>query len=158
MHGGPRLTPGPGTLSTAVALGAAAVVLSACSSGVEVAVPSGGASPACTSAGALWPTEVSGMERRGTSPSDPAVAAWGDPAVVARCGVAAPGPTDTECLEVDGVGWIPESLTDGTRFTSFGTQPAIEVLVPGDYAPEGLLLPAFAPAARELEPNGLQCR
>ena len=88
------------------------------------------------------------MERRDTSPPTPAVAAWGDPAVIARCGVAAPGPTETECLEVDGVGWIPEELADGTRFTTFGTEPAIEVLVPGDYAPEGLLLPVFAAAAR----------
>ncbi len=158
MHGGPRLIARPSTFSTAVALGAAAVVLSACSSGVEVAVPSGGRGPLCASAGALWPQEVSGLERRDTSPSAPAVAAWGDPAVVARCGVAAPGPTETECLEVDGVGWIPEELADGTRFTTFGTEPAIEVLVPGGYAPEGLLLPVFAEAARALEPNGLQCR
>ena len=55
-------------------------------------------------------------------------------------------------------GWIPEELSDGTRFTSFGTEPAIEVLVPDAYAPEGLLLPAFAPAAKALPPNGLACR
>lgn len=98
------------------------------------------------------------MERRETSPSSPALAAYGDPAVIARCGVAAPGPTETECLEVDGVGWIPTPLSDGTRFTTFGTEPAIEVLVPRDYAPEGLLLPAFSDAARTLPGNGLECR
>ena len=121
-------------------------------------MPGAGASPGCAAAGAAWPAEVSGMPRRDTDPLDPAVAAWGDPAVIARCGVAAPGPTDTECLEVDGVGWIPERLSDGTRFTSFGTEPAIEVLVPRAYAPEGLLLPVFGPAARALPPNGLACR
>ena len=78
--------------------------------------------------------------------------------VVARCGVAALAPTETECLEVDGVGWIPEELSDGIRFTSFGTDPALEVLVPRDYAPEGLLLPAFADAASALPGNGLACR
>ena len=67
-------------------------------------------------------------------------------------------PTEVECLEVDGVGWIPEPLSDGTRFTSFGTDPAVEVLVPGAYAPEGLLLPAFAPVAKALPGNGLACR
>ena len=133
-------------------------MLSACGSGVEVGVPSGGQSPVCASAGILWPSEVSGLERRDTSPSNPAVAAWGDPAVIARCGVAAPGPTETECLEVEHVGWIPEELADGTRFTTFGTEPAIEVLIPGDYAPEGLLLPVFADAAKTLPVNGLQCR
>lgn len=136
----------------------AAVVLSGCSSAVEVSVPSAGSSPACESAGAALPTDVSGMPRRDTQPTSPAVGAWGDPAVIARCGVAAAAPTETECLEVDGVGWIPEQLSDGIRFTSFGTEPALEVLVPSDYAPEGLLLPAFAAAARALPPNGLACR
>ncbi|MGL5931266.1 MAG: hypothetical protein ACRCY8_20230, partial [Dermatophilaceae bacterium] len=60
--------------------------------------------------------------------------------------------------EVDGVGWIPEELSDGIRFTSFGTDPAIEVLVPDSYAPEPLLLPVFARAAKALPPNGLRCR
>ncbi len=157
MHGGPRLTPSRVVLA-AVALGAAAAALSGCSSAVEVTVPGAGGGEACAAAGAQWPATVSGMARRDTSPSSPAVAAWGDPAVIARCGVPAPAPTSTECVEVDGVGWIPEPLSDGTRFTSFGTDPALEVLVPSAYAPEPLLLPAFAPAARTLPDNGLECR
>jgi hypothetical protein len=133
-------------------------VLSACSSAVEVTAPSAASGPACTAAGLLLPATVSGLERRATDPDSPGVAAWGDPAVIARCGVAALGPTDTECLEVDGIGWIAAPLSDGTRFTSFGTDPALEVLVPRTYAPEPLLLPAFAPAARSLPTNGLACR
>jgi hypothetical protein len=133
-------------------------VLSACSSGVEVAVPSAADQPACTSAALLFPATVSGMKRVDTDPGSPGVAAWGDPAVIARCGVAAVAPTTTECLEVDGVGWIPATLSDGTKFTSFGTDPAVEVLVPKTYAPEPLLLPVFAPVAKALPTNGLQCR
>ncbi len=98
------------------------------------------------------------MPARDTSPDSPAVAAWGDPAVIARCGVGALAPTDTECVEIDGIGWIPDPLSDGTRFTTFGTDPAIEVLIPSDYAPEPLLLPVFAEAARALPTNGLACR
>jgi len=149
----------PRLLPTAAALGAAAVVLSACSSsGVEVAVPSAAGDPACTSAALLFPSTVSGMKRVATDPDSPGVRAWGDPAVIARCGVAALGPTATECIEVDGVGWIPARLTDGTRFTSFGTDPALEVLVPKTYAPEPLLLPAFTEVVKALPANGLQCR
>jgi hypothetical protein len=137
----------------------AAVALSACASdAVEVAVPAGAGGPACQSAALLWPSTVSGLKRRATDPDPAGVRAWGDPAVVARCGVAAPGPTDTQCIEVDGVGWIPEALSDGTRFTSFGTDPAVEVLVPSRYAPEPLLLPAFGPVAKALPANGLACR
>ena len=121
-------------------------------------MPSAAALPACASASLLWPTTVSGMPRRETDPDSPGVRAWGDPAVIARCGVAAIGPTDTECIEVDGVGWIPQALSDGTKFTSFGTDPAVEVLVPGKYAPEPLLLPVFAPVAKALPSNGLACR
>ena len=112
----------------------------------------------CATATLLWPSTVSGMTRRPTDPDSPGVRAWGDPAVIARCGVAALGPTETECIEVDGVGWIPQSLSDGTRFTSFGTDPAVEVLVPKTYAPEPLLLPVFAPVAKALPANGLACR
>ncbi len=133
-------------------------MLSACGSAVAVTVPGPGSGPECAAVGDRWPDTVSGMPRRDTDPASPAVAAWGDPAVVARCGVAAPAPTAVDCLEVDGVGWIPEQLSDGTRFTSFGTEPAVEVLVPRAYAPEGLLLPVFGPAARALPTNGLACR
>jgi hypothetical protein len=137
----------------------AAVVLSACSSsGVEVAVPAAANEPACTSAALLFPSTVSGMERVATDPESPGVGAWGDPAVIARCGVAAQAPTATECIEVDGVGWIPAQLSDGTRFTSFGTDPALEVLVPSTYAPEPLLLPVFTEVVRALPANGLACR
>ncbi|MGL4743617.1 MAG: hypothetical protein ACRCXL_04420 [Dermatophilaceae bacterium] len=133
-------------------------LLAGCSSAVEVSVPSAGRSAGCAAAASLWPDDVSGLSRRPTEPESSAVEAWGDPAVVARCGVRAVPPTDTECIEVDGVGWIPEELSDGIRFTSFGTDPAVEVLVPDVYAPEPLLLPVFAPAANALPRNSLRCR
>ncbi len=107
-------------------------------------MPSAATKPACLSATLLWPSSVSGMPRRDTAPDS--------------TGVAALGPTETECLEVDGVGWVPQALSDGTRFTSFGTDPAVEVLVPTTYAPEPLLLPVFAPVAKALPGNGLTCR
>ncbi|WP_307812626.1 DUF3515 family protein [Phycicoccus sp. CSK15P-2] len=123
---------------------------------MAVSVPGGADVPAC--ADASWPGMVSGLERRDTDPADPAVAAWGDPAVVARCGVAAIGPSETECIDVDGQGWVPEPLSDGTRFVSFGRDPALEVLVPSDYDPAPLLLPAFTEVAGALPRNGLDCR
>ena len=99
------------------------------------------------------------MPRRATDPDSPGGAR---PGATRRSSPAAgwprSGPTDTECLEVDGVGWIPQALSDGTRFTSFGTDPAVEVLVPKTYAPEPLLLPVFAPVAKALPTNGLACR
>ena len=57
-----------------MALGAAAVVLSGCSSAVEVSVPPAGGDAACGAASAHWPATVSGMARRDTTPTSPAVA------------------------------------------------------------------------------------
>ncbi len=48
-------------------------------------------------------------------------------------------------------------LTDGAAFTTYGTDPAIEVLVPGHYAPEPMLLPDFDAVARSLPRTGHHC-
>ena len=161
LHGRARLSR-RSTLSTAAALGVAAVVLSACSSdAVEVAVPSAASEPACASAPLLWPATVSGMPRRRHRPRLARRSrAWGDPAIIARCGVAALGPDrPTECLDRRrGRLGGRSPLSDGTRFTTFGRDPAVEVLVPKTYAPEPLLLPVFAPVAKALPANGLACR
>lgn len=132
-------------------------VLASCSRTLDVAPLPAATSDACRSAAAAYPELVSGMPRAPVS-DDAAAAAWGDPAVIARCGAPALAPTATGCIEVDGVGWIPEKLSDGTRLTTFGTEPALEVLVPRAYDPAPLLLPAFDEAARALPPNGLACR
>lgn len=104
-----------------------------------------------------WPTTLGDLTARATDPSDPAVAAWGDPAVIARCGLTPPGPTTDPCLTVDGVDWIIRRLSDGAAFTTFGTDPALEVLVPKDYAPEPMLLTDFAEVAATLPATGRKC-
>jgi hypothetical protein len=133
-------------------------VTSACGSAVDVRPPAHDA--ACEPATRSWPRTVAGRERveADVTGDERDAAAWGDPAVIATCGWPALGPTDDECLDVDGVHWVVEQLSDGARFTTFGRDPAIEVLVPEAYAPEPLLLPAFADAARALPANGRRCR
>lgn len=158
MHRRSRLIPATrvGTTGLGVAL---VLVLAGCSSDtVEVTLPAEADGMACQFASASFPGTVSNLEPRLTTPESLSVTAWGDPAIIARCGVPAVPPTAVGCLEVDGVGWIPDTLSDGVRFTSFGTNPAIEVLIPDTYAPESLLLPAFSAAARSLPTNGLACR
>jgi hypothetical protein len=136
---------------------ALAATLAGCSSSVGVTIPAEAADPACSAAAAAWPADVSGRTVVATDPSAPAVRAWGDPAIVARCGVATPGPTTDDCLTVDDVDWVATPLTDGTRFVTYGRDPAIEVLVPKGPVPEGSLLPAFSAAARALPTTGRHC-
>lgn len=124
---------------------------------VDVAVPAMGEDPACTAAGAVWPAEVAGQGVRETTARHVAVGAWGDPAIIARCGVPPLGPTTDQCITVDGIDWVATELSDGVRLTTFGRAPAIEVLVPSDYSPAPLLLPGFAAAAQQLPTNGREC-
>ncbi len=139
------------------ALCALALLLGACSTGVEVSVPAGGSSAACAAVAARWPTTVGGKATVDTSPAAPAVHAWGDPPVIARCGLPEPGPTTDQCLGVSGVDWVAHRLSDGVRFTTYGRSPAIEVLVPSDYSPEPLLLGAFTRAVQAVPQGDRRC-
>ena len=158
MHDRARLTPLIPLTRLLVSLGAALLLgtLSACSS-LDVADPVEAESAGCLSVAAHWPKTVGGRSLRPTSSSSAAVRAWGDPAIIARCGVPLIGPTTDQCLDVSGIDWVAHQLTDGVRFTTYGRTPAIEILVPGAYAPEPLLLPAFGKAAAAIPQGGRRC-
>jgi hypothetical protein len=133
----------------------AAVVLSACTRAPEVALAPQASAPVCASA--RWPGDVSGHARVATTPDHGSVAAWGDPAVIARCGLDPLGPTTDDCVTVDGIDWVVRPLTDGSAATTYGRDPAIEVLAPGTYGAVPLLLPAFTDVAKSLPANGRHC-
>jgi hypothetical protein len=128
-----------------------------CSS-IKVADPAQSGSAPCRSAAALWPKTVAGQTVQPTSSSSPSVRAWGEPAIIARCGLPPIGPTTDQCLDVSGVDWVAHRLTDGVRFTTYGRTPAIEVLVPSAYQPEPLLLPAFGKAASAIPASARRCQ
>ena len=111
--------------------------------------------PVC--ADAVWPQHVADAPRVTTRPQSPAIAAWGSPAIIARCGLPALAPTTDECVTVNGIDWVVRSLTDGSAATTFGRDPAIEVLAPARYGPVPLLLPVFADVAKSLPTNGRHC-
>lgn len=141
--------------ASSIALGG--LLLTACGGPVEVAVPVAADAPACADVSEYWPDEIAGMSPTETDPDHPAVIAWGDPAVIARCGMPALGPTENQCIVVNGVDWVAEDLGDGTKLTTFGREPAIEVLVPEEHGPGPLLLPAFEEAAKQLPTNDYAC-
>lgn len=159
MTSSPRRHEGlvPATLLLLAVVGAGVLGTAVTGRPAEVGIPLRADDPACAAASTHWPDEVDGETTRETDPSDPAVRAWGDPAVVARCGVPAMPPTQDQCVVVDEIGWVAEDLGDGTRLTSFGHDPAIEVIVPQVHGPGPLLLPAFSDAVRELPTNGREC-
>ncbi len=145
-----------------LASGAVLVLLmsaAGCSRGVEIARAPNADAELCRRLS--WPATVAGQDRVATRPdaaAAPDVAAWGDPAIIARCGVTSPGPTTDDCVAADGIDWVGRRLDDGMAFTTYGRSPAIEVLVPTAYAPEPLVLSAFAGTARVIPQGPRRCR
>ena len=135
----------------------AAASLVACSRDIPVTLPDGAHTAACTSLDSHWPRTVAGRESAAVEPSSPSARAWGDPAIIAICGYAAPPPSTLECIAVDGVDWVVQPRSNGVQFTTYGREPALDVLVPSAYAPEPLVLPAFGAVARSLPTTGRTC-
>ncbi len=144
-------------VALAAVVAVSALAVAGCSRALEVTLPAYANDPACQRAAARWPTTVSKLEARPVSVDSPAARAWGDPPIVALCGTEPIGPTDRPCVGVDGVDWVLLPASDGTRFTTYGRSPAIDVFVPSRYAPEGMVLPSFAAAALTLPENGHHC-
>jgi hypothetical protein len=140
-----------------------ALTLAACGDRVAVEPPStasptgspGSTFVVCGSLHDGLPDAVVGQQERETTPNSTSTAAWGDPAITLRCGVDRPSamqPTSS-LISVDGVAWLPEELTHGYVFTTYGRVAYVEVTVPDDYAPEGEVLTTFADAVKATDPK-----
>ena len=91
------------------------------------------------------PDTVADQGRRKTQPAAALGGAWGDPAIVAQCGVGAPaGLTRTSsCTVADGVGWFvpPDQVEDSSSdvvMSTIGYRPILQVAVPAKYRPNGV--------------------
>jgi hypothetical protein len=115
--------------------------MSGCSTVVDVTPPTD-VDPAtaaiCADFGDGLPDALSGQERRDTDPASGFTAAWGEPAIIVRCGVERPAALEpsSQVTTVNGVDWFAEELTGGYLFTTYGRQAYVEVTVPDEYAPE----------------------
>jgi hypothetical protein len=125
---------------------------------VTAPTPTGSGVDECAALMGALPDTVANEDRRDVSPDDAAAGAWGDPAIVLRCGVPKPPGLrpDSECFVVNDVGWLADEQSGQVVFTTIGRSTYVEVAVPDDYAPEGGILPpiadSVAAATRELAP------
>jgi hypothetical protein len=90
------------------------------------------------------PAKVDGQSRRKTQPAEALGGAWGDPAIVAQCGVGVPGgfSRTAACTEADGVGWfVPDDQASDSSsdvvMSTAGYRPILQVTVPAKYRPTG---------------------
>jgi hypothetical protein len=118
-----------GALAAGVAL---AALLTGCAQAVPFDAAPDAADTACADVVVRLPDTVAEQAERETNAQG--TGAWGTPAaVLLRCGVTPPGPTEDRCVSVDGVDWvIDESDAPRFRFTTYGRTPAVEVIVDND--------------------------
>lgn len=99
----------------------------------------------------ILPDEVSGLQRRDTNSQ--ATAVWGDPAaVVLRCGVESPSAVTTDpCVTANGVDWIAREGEGAWTLTTYGREPATEVLFDPLVVPSSNVLPELAASIQAVE-------
>ena len=151
--------------ATGLALAALGWVTAACSAGGSGSGPAGtitaaplASGAACAAALGHAPATVLG--RPAIRVDVPGARAWGDPAIVLRCGLPEPGPTAAPCVNVDGVDWVIEDpAADPIVFETFGRSPAIDVRVPASYGRQNAsaALVDLAPMAAALPRTAHAC-
>ena len=131
------------------------LLLVGCSPGpAPVAVPSPApeVASACADLVKALPDKVLDAERRTTTPESPLTTAYGDPPIEVTCGVAAPAgmaEAQSQCFEVNGVGWFAKQAGNGVIFTTIGRALYVEVAVPSKYAPEANALTDVSDAVQK---------
>lgn len=143
---------------------AAIVATASCAAPVTLDPAPFASDPQCAEVLRDLPAELAGAERRSTTTQ--ASRAWGEPPIHLRCGVDPPGPTTERCITVTtaaglGIDWVVAEFDDADgatgrgqfAFTTYGRAPAIEVVVPVEYAGSDAtaLLLDLAPAVSQIE-------
>lgn len=109
----------------------------------------------CQNMARALPEKLDDLARRPVSPATPFVAAWGDPAVVLRCGVPRPGSltTTSDLLAVNEVGWFAEQAPGRRVFTAVDRVAEVEVSIPVEHDPAVGPLVDLAPAITTADPK-----
>lgn len=125
---------------TSVLAVVAATLLTGCTQAVPLSPADDANNPACADVTVRLPEVVAEKPKRETSAQ--ATGAWGTPAaVILHCGVAVPGPTTDACISLNGIDWIADetdAADDTYRYTTYGRDPAIEVVINADAATGGV--------------------
>ncbi|MEU8760978.1 DUF3515 domain-containing protein [Streptomyces sp. NPDC048659] len=127
----------------------------------SVPVPSPPAAEAavCRSLAKELPGTVAGLERSGTEPDSELTAAWGDAAIVLRCGVPRPekmNDPQAQGIDANGVNWLYERRADdGPRFTTTYRKAYVEVTLDERYAHDVGPLAELAAPVKKAVPASL---
>lgn len=103
--------------------------LTGCTNAVAMAPAPSANAEACAAAQVRLPATVdSKFPLRNTDAQS--TAAWGDPEVALyHCGVSVPTVSDLPCFELGGVDWIRDDRGEEIVYTTFGRDPAVQVVI-----------------------------
>ena len=136
-------------LSFTVAAAAAGLALTSCSPVVDVTPAKDAANAACAPMMLALPDAIGDARLRKTNAQ--ATAAWGDPSqVILRCGVNVPGPTTDRCVSVNDVDWVIKEGDPVWTLTTFGREPATEILMDPDKISSATVLADLSAAALKI--------
>ena len=136
------------TLSAAIL--ALAAGLSACTPIADVEPAPDAANPVCATVMVSLPSELAGEQQRETDSQSSS--AWGDPSkIILRCGVPVPGPTTEQCATVNGIDWILQENETAWTATTYGREPAIEVIFNPEEVSSSTLLVQLENAVSRIE-------
>lgn len=137
-------------MALVAAAAAASLALTSCSPVVDVTPAKDAANAACAPMMLALPDAIGDAKLRKTNAQ--ATAAWGDPsAVILRCGVNVPGPTTDRCVSVNGVDWVIKEGNPVWTLTTFGREPATEILMDPDKISSATVLADLANAAQKIK-------
>ncbi|MDM4762983.1 DUF3515 family protein [Galbitalea sp. SE-J8] len=135
-----------------------ASALAGCSAPVALDAAPDAKNPACAAVSvAVRDTAIGDLAERDTTAQ--ATAAWGDPAAVTlRCGVEVPAPSTLPCYELNGIYWLlDDSAAPVYRYTTFGRDPAVQVVVDQDRASTYTSLDTLSDAVGSTPATGAVC-
>ena len=128
---------------------AAGLALTSCSPVVDVTPAKDAANAACAPMMLAIPDAIGDAKLRKTNAQ--ATAAWGDPSlVILRCGVNVPGPTTDRCVSVNGVDWVIKEGDPVWTLTTFGREPATEILMDPNKVSSATVLADLSSAALKI--------
>ena len=135
--------------TVAVASMAGLLVLSGCASIANVQPADDAGNPLCAEMMVVLPPEISDQQKRQTNSQ--ATAVWGDPAqLVLRCGVTPPPPSTDPCVSVNGVDWLAKEGDEAWTLTTYGRDPATELVFDPNVIPSSTVLATLSSAASKI--------
>lgn len=135
----------------------AVLLLAGCAPIVALQPADDANNPDCAAVIVRLPETVGGLALRQTDAQS--TAAWGEPdSVLLFCGVDVPAASELPCID-KGIFWLRDDSEDTVwKFTTFGRDPAITVIVDRDIASgPGVVLEDLENAVSFTPENGLQC-